>query len=193
MSQSGEQQFIRVSGGRPLLRRWRCSHGFVALPASSAPMRRLYPLRLEIGFAPETRTLSGRACCSAAAISCRRVGGAIRPLRQLTDQNSRFGSGAADPVASADRPLSLTLQASCRTAANRRFGPSPDIRCNRENTRLLDYLVSASGQCRCQGEVHRLGGFEVDHQFERGRELHRKIGHLGPAKQAINIRRSTIK
>jgi len=52
-----------------------------ALPASSAHMRRLYPLRLKIGFAPETRTFSGRACCSAAAISCRRVGGAIRPLR----------------------------------------------------------------------------------------------------------------
>jgi hypothetical protein len=28
----------------------------VTLPASSAPMRRLYPLRLKIGFAPEMRT-----------------------------------------------------------------------------------------------------------------------------------------
>src|ERR1700688_685372 len=34
-----------------------------------------------------------------------------------------FGSGAAVPAASADRPLLLPLQAWCCVAANRRFGP----------------------------------------------------------------------
>jgi hypothetical protein len=41
----------------------------------------------------------------------------------LPQHDIAFGSGAAVLAAFADRPLLLQVQASCRVAANQRFGP----------------------------------------------------------------------
>jgi hypothetical protein len=48
-------------------------------------------------------------------------------MRALTARDDRFGSGAAVPAASSDRPLGLPLQASSSTAANSRSGPEAVI------------------------------------------------------------------
>ena len=45
--------------------------------------------------------------------------------------------------------------------------------------KLLDHLVRAAEERWRNGKTQRLGGFEVDHQFELGRLLHTKICRLG--------------
>jgi molybdate transport system substrate-binding protein len=52
------------------------------------------------------------------------------------------------PAASADRPLLLQLQASCRAAANRRFGPPRDCR-------ICNYGDTISDHCRHKGNAVR--------------------------------------
>jgi hypothetical protein len=57
-----------------------------------------------------------------------------------------YGSGTAVLTASADRLLCPPLQASCRTAANRRWGPIPEIK----RVRLVRRRVRGRGSRRCR-------------------------------------------
>jgi hypothetical protein len=52
---------------------------------------------------------------------------------------------------------------------------------------LLDHLVDASEQLRWHVEAERLGGFEVDREFELNRRLNRQIGCLRPLEDAIHV------
>src|SRR5262245_4740788 len=51
---------------------------------------------------------------------------------------------------------------------------------------LFDRLVGA-GEQRRRVKRKRLGGLEVDRQFELGRRLHRKVGRLLAFKDAIDV------
>src|SRR5262245_65936011 len=51
---------------------------------------------------------------------------------------------------------------------------------------LFDHLVGA-GEQRRRVKPKRLGGLEVDRQFELGRLLHRKVGRLLAFKDAIDV------
>ena len=44
---------------------------------------------------------------------------------------------------------------------------------------LLDHLVGEELELLGHIEAERLGGLEVDHQLELGRELHRQVAWLG--------------
>src|SRR5262245_34481304 len=46
---------------------------------------------------------------------------------------------------------------------------------------LLNDLVRLESERLRDGQPQRLGGFEIDHQLERGRLLDREIGRLGPS------------
>ena len=52
---------------------------------------------------------------------------------------------------------------------------------------LLDYLIGQEQQGGGHGDSQRLGGREVDDQFEFGRLLHRQVGGLGTLQEAIHI------
>src|SRR5262249_20790802 len=59
-------------------------------------------------------------------------------------------------------------------------------------TLLFDHLVRRIQKARRHGEAERLGGLEVDYQFELGRSLHRQIGRLLPLEDAIDIGRRKL-
>jgi len=62
-----------------------------------------------------------------AAQNIPRLGMTVRGLGTRPDEGIRLdGSGAAVLAPSADSPLLLQLQASCRIAVNRRSGPTAD-------------------------------------------------------------------
>jgi hypothetical protein len=65
-------------------------------------------------------------------------------------------------AASPDRPLLRQLQASCRTAANRRCVPEPDSCGAEEPIALFDDLVGAAKQRDGDHKPERLGGLEVE-------------------------------
>jgi hypothetical protein len=50
----------------------------------------------------------------------------------------------------------------------------------------LDHLVGGGQQRFRDGKAERLGGFEVDHQFELGRLLNRQIGGASALEDAID-------
>jgi len=50
----------------------------------------------------------------------------------------------------------------------------------------FDDLVGAQQKGLGDGEADGLGGLEVDHQLELGRELHR-LAHLGATQQAVDV------
>ena len=54
---------------------------------------------------------------------------------------------------------------------------------------LFDHLVGGHEQGGRHGQTQRLGGFQVDDGFILGRHLHRKIGRLGAAQDAVDIGR----
>src|SRR5262249_43957423 len=56
-----------------------------------------------------------------------------------------------------------------------------------QTEQLLDHLVGACKQRRRHGEAEGAGGFEVDHQLELGRRLHRKISRLLAVEDAAHI------
>ena len=52
---------------------------------------------------------------------------------------------------------------------------------------LFDHLVGAIKQGRRHGKPERLGGLQVNHQFEFGGGLHRQVSRLLAFKDAINV------
>ena len=56
---------------------------------------------------------------------------------------------------------------------------------------LFDHLVGACEERGRHGQAKRLGGLEIDHEFEFGGLLDRKIGGLCPLEDLIDILRST--
>src|SRR2546429_8642392 len=44
----------------------------------------------------------------------------------------------------------------------------------------LDHLVGAAEQREREGDAERIGGFEIEHQLDVHRLLHRQVGGLGP-------------
>jgi len=51
----------------------------------------------------------------------------------------------------------------------------------------LDHLVGAGDKRRRHFKAERLCGLEIDHQFELGRGLHRKVGRFLALENAIDI------
>src|ERR1700756_3650004 len=78
----------------------------------------------------------------------------------------------------ASRPLSaVATQHSLPSGRYPLLGPDFH-RLDRTSLRLahsLDHLVGGSDECGRHGEAERLGGLEVDHQFELDRGLDRKL------------------
>ena len=60
-----------------------------------------------------------------------------------------------------------------------------------QTTPLFDYLIGGGKQW-ARYEPERFGGLEVDHQLVLGRRLHRQVGRLGAAQDAIDIGRSLL-
>src|SRR5262249_30237219 len=52
--------------------------------------------------------------------------------------------------------------------------------------RLLDHVVGAEEDRWRDGQPERLGGLEIDDQFERGRSLDRQIGRLRPLQDPVD-------
>ncbi len=55
----------------------------------------------------------------------------------------------------------------------------------------FDHLVGALLEARWHVEAERLGGLEVDGQFELDRRLDRKLARLGALEDAVDISRRT--
>src|SRR5215813_9681961 len=81
----------------------------------------------------------------------------------------------------ASRPLSpVATQHSLPSGRYPLLGPDLH-RLDRTSLRLahsFDHLVRAGEQRRWHVEAERLGGLQVDHQFEFGRRLHRQVAGL---------------
>src|SRR5262249_39414835 len=56
---------------------------------------------------------------------------------------------------------------------------------------LFDHLVGACEEGGGYGEAEHLGGSEVDHHFELGRLLDRKVGRLGALENLVDVVSST--
>ena len=55
------------------------------------------------------------------------------------------------------------------------------------STLLFDHLIGTRKERWRYGETKRLGGFQVNHQFELGRGLHREVSGLLAFKNAIDV------
>src|SRR5262249_49154238 len=75
----------------------------------------------------------------------------------------------------------------CSALAHVCFGPKADIR------RLFDHRIGALLEMDRHVKAKRLSGFQIDHQLEFDRSLHRKLTWLLAFKNAINIRRRAPK
>src|SRR6185503_13303648 len=51
----------------------------------------------------------------------------------------------------------------------------------------LDHLVRAQQHRSGDGEAELLSGFQIDHQLELGRQLHRKISRIGTLENLIHV------
>jgi len=88
---------------------------------------------------------------------------------------------------------SLRKRPNCSDAAKCREGPLPDsCTATKRRARLLglfDHLVGAHQERFRDFQAERLGGLQVDHQFELGRRLDRQVGRLLAAQNAVDIGR----
>ena len=59
------------------------------------------------------------------------------------------------------------------------------------NSRRSHSITSSAATSRPGGtvEAERLSRFEIDHRFVLGRRLHRKVGRIGAAQDAVDIGR----
>src|SRR5215210_5955805 len=57
----------------------------------------------------------------------------------------------------------------------------------RKSSVLFDHFVGAVEQRQWDGEAERLRGFEIDHQFELGRQLHGKIARLCSFQNLVDV------
>src|SRR5262249_56460611 len=55
------------------------------------------------------------------------------------------------------------------------------------SNRSFDHLIGGKEQAGWHGQAKRLRRFEVDDRFELGRRLHRKVGGLVSAQDAVDI------
>jgi len=58
---------------------------------------------------------------------------------------------------------------------------------------IFDDLVGAREDRWRHGQPERLGGLEIDHQFEMSRLLERQIGGFGPPEDFVDQRRGALK
>src|SRR5215467_94074 len=84
----------------------------------------------------------------------------------------------------------------CSASGHVRFTPKCDIKCDRleyppwassGHAHLFDHLVRTRLQCRRHAQAERLGGLEVDHQFELDRGLDGKSARLFALEDAVDI------
>jgi hypothetical protein len=108
------------------------------------------------------------------------------PQRAPMGFGHSFGSGAAVPGSSTTRPLRPPLRTSCCFAANRRCGPTPDS-CTAARQPLFDQLIGTQKEGRRNLKPKRLGGLEVDHELELGRQHHRQIARFLALENAAGI------
>jgi hypothetical protein len=59
----------------------------------------------------------------------------------------------------------------------------------RKQLASFDHLVGAGEDRGRYGEVERLGGFQIDEEFELGRQLRRQVGRHRPFEDSIGVAR----
>jgi hypothetical protein len=64
--------------------------------------------------------------------------------------------------------------------------PTADL-CTATKSNLLDHLVGGDQQARRHGQAERLRSLEIEDSFIPGWRLHRKLGGVGAAQDAVNI------
>src|SRR5215470_3147361 len=117
----------------------------------------------------------GAVCASSAAATSgpARIGRSPQPYRRVKAKTGGRENRAGTP-ASATRPLHLVVPPSPSESRLGRRAAPPRI----DRRRALDDLIRAQQQRGRDGEAERLGGFEVDDEFELGGLFDRKIGGL---------------
>ena len=79
----------------------------------------------------------------------------------------------------------------CSALARVRYGPIADS-CTAANITLFNHLIGACEQRRRNSKAKSPGRLEIDHEFELGRCLDRKVGRLLALEDAVDVIRRSI-
>jgi hypothetical protein len=93
-----------------------------------------------------------------------------------------------ESLARCEQRMSAWLKAEERTVTSMSAALFPKADIKRRNA-LFNNLVDTGKDRRRYGETERLGGLQVDHQFEFACGLHRQVSGLFAFKNAIDVAR----